>query len=91
LQQYFLNRFTDRVGSLFLGGSEEQFDIVRQYSIAFLEKYVSGNRDDWDVLERKDPLVTRYMIDVLPERDSHKKKDWPSGSRKPHRFRQNMF
>jgi predicted dienelactone hydrolase len=67
----FNNRFTDNMGSWFLGGSEEQFGVIRQYSIAFLERYVAGKRDIRDVLERKDPLVTRYMIDVLPELTGH--------------------
>jgi predicted dienelactone hydrolase len=68
----FNNRFTDSEGSWFLGGSEEQFEVIRRYSITFLEKYVNGKRDVIGVLERKDPLVTRYISDLLPERYSHK-------------------
>lgn len=67
----FNNRFTNNRGSWFLSGSEEQFEVIRRYSIAFLEKYVAGKRDIRNVLDRKDPLVTRYMIDVLPDPTSH--------------------
>ncbi len=57
----FNNRFTDKLGSRFLGGSEEQFEVIRRYSIAFLEKYVSGQEDGSGILERQDPLLTRYI------------------------------
>jgi len=57
----FNNRFTDKPGSSFLGGSEEQFDVIRRYSIAFLEKHVSGQEDVSGILERQDPLLTRYV------------------------------
>ncbi len=57
----FNNRFSDKFGSRFLGGSEEQFNVIRRYSIAFLEKYVAGKKDVNGVLERRDPLLTRYL------------------------------
>jgi predicted dienelactone hydrolase len=60
----FNNRFSDKPGSSFLGGSEEQFDVIRRYSIAFLEKYVSGQKDGGGILERQDPLVTRYTREL---------------------------
>lgn len=55
----FNNRFTDKPGSRFLSGSEEQFEVIRRYSIAFLEKYVAGHEDGSGILERQDPLLTR--------------------------------
>jgi predicted dienelactone hydrolase len=57
----FNNRFTDKPGSRFLGGSEEQFEVIRRYSIAFLERHVLGKNDDSGILERQDPLLTRYI------------------------------
>ncbi len=56
----FNNRFTDRPGTKFLGGSEEQFEVIRRYSIAFLEKYVAGKEDAGNVLEQQDPLLVSY-------------------------------
>ena len=57
----FNNRFNDRPGSHFLGGSEEQLKVVGRYSIAFLEKYVAGQEDGSRILDQQDPLVTRYL------------------------------
>ncbi len=62
----FNNRFTDKPGSRFLSGSEEQFEVIRRYSIAFLEKYVSGQEDGSGILERQDPLLTRYRREPRP-------------------------
>ena len=57
----FNNRFTDKPGSRFLGGTEEQFEVISRYSIAFLEKYVAGKMDHGRVLEQQDRLLTRYL------------------------------
>jgi hypothetical protein len=47
-------------GSL-LSGSEIQFEVIRHYSIAFLEKYVAG-KSGYDVtLERKESLLSRFL------------------------------
>jgi predicted dienelactone hydrolase len=62
----FNNRFTNKLGSRFLGGNEKQFDVIRKYSIAFLEQYAAGKRDVTGVLTRQDPRVTRYIRDVGP-------------------------
>jgi predicted dienelactone hydrolase len=43
-----------------LSGTEDQFEVIRRYSIAFLEKHVAGREDSGRVLERSDPLLTRY-------------------------------
>jgi predicted dienelactone hydrolase len=56
----FNNRFTDTVASEMLSGTEEQFEVIRRYSIAFLEKHVAGRGDAARVLEQKDPMLTRY-------------------------------
>ena len=60
----FNNNFSARVGSSFLGGHEKQFDVIRSYSIAFLEKYVAGREDMSGVLDRQDQLLTRYIRKV---------------------------
>jgi predicted dienelactone hydrolase len=56
----FNNRFVDKPGSRFLGGTEEQFEVIRRYSFAFLEKYAAGNTDN-GVLEQQDPFLTRFL------------------------------
>jgi len=64
----FNNRFTDRRAVRFLSENDEQlFDVIRRYSIAFLEKYVGGRKDAVQVLNQGDPLLTRYLRD--PGRD----------------------
>jgi len=61
----FNNRFSDHRWSRLLSGSEEQFEIIRRYSIAFLEKYVAGRNDPGQVLELDDPLLVRYLKDPV--------------------------
>lgn len=63
----FNNRFTDKPGSWLLSGSEEQFEVIRRYSIAFLEQYVAGRGDAGGVLGRQDPLVTRTLSELPRE------------------------
>lgn len=62
----FNNRFADNRRAKLLNGTEEQFEVIRRYSIAFLEKHVAGKRDSGHVLERSDPLLTRYVTKPLP-------------------------
>lgn len=57
----FNNRFVDNWRAHLLSGSEEQFELIRQYSIAFLEKHVAEKNYPDGVLEQQDPLLTRYM------------------------------
>ena len=56
----FNNRFTDRFGTGWLGGTEEQFEEIRRYGIAFLEEYVAGRPESGSLLERSDPRLSRY-------------------------------
>ncbi len=56
----FNNRFTDNRRARLVSGTEEQFEVIRRYSIAFLEKYVAGKKDLDHILERSDPMLTRY-------------------------------
>lgn len=63
----FNNRFTDNRGTKLLSGAEEQFEVIRRYSIAFLEKHVAGRKDPGHMLERCDPLLTRYHMEPVPD------------------------
>jgi len=62
----FNNRFVDNRRARLLSGTEEQFEVVRRYSIAFLEKYVSGKTDSDHVLERTDRMLLRYVREPGP-------------------------
>jgi len=73
----FDNRFSNTLGARLLSGTEKQFEVIRRYSIAFLEKYVAGKTDPDNVLEHGNAMVTRYLHESapgLPEQtpDSHK-------------------
>jgi predicted dienelactone hydrolase len=57
----FNNGFADTLGSRLLSGTEKQFDVIRRYSIAFLEKHAAGRNGNGDTLERSDPMLTRYI------------------------------
>jgi len=56
----FNNRLADTRGARLLSGTDEQFDVIRRYSIAFLEKHVAGREEAGKVLEKQDPMLTRY-------------------------------
>jgi predicted dienelactone hydrolase len=55
----FNNRSSEAAGAGLLSGTEDRFDVIRKYAIAFLEKHVAW-RDDGGVLERDDPRLSRY-------------------------------
>lgn len=57
----FNNRFADNLASSLLSGTEAQFEVIRRYSIAFLEKHVAGRKDAGHVLDQGDVLITRYL------------------------------
>lgn len=62
----FNNRFTGRRAARLLGGDDEGlFDVIRRYSIAFLEKHVVGRKSAEQVLSQNDPLLTRYSRDLV--------------------------
>ena len=63
----FSNRFDAGFRKQGWSGTEEQLEVIRRYSIAFLEKYVAGKKDGQRVLERKDPLLTRYVRDAVAD------------------------
>jgi predicted dienelactone hydrolase len=64
----FNNRFSNGIGARLMSGNEAQFDVIRRYSIAFLEKYVAGMKDTDDVLGRGDRMLIRYIF--RPAQDS---------------------
>ncbi len=57
----FNNRFTTRRAARFLSGTQAQFEVIRRYSIAFLEKHVARKKDADNVLGQKDALLARYI------------------------------
>jgi predicted dienelactone hydrolase len=61
----FNNRFAESPMTMLLSGTEEQFEVIRRYSIAFLEKHVEGRQESGHVLERGDPLLTRYAVEPM--------------------------
>ena len=57
----FNNRFADNHASKRLSGTGEEFEVIRLYSIAFLEKHVAENQSSDPILDQQHPLVVRYM------------------------------
>ncbi len=64
----FNNRLTATRRARLLSGTEAQFALIRRYAIAFLEKHVAGRKDSERVLQRSDPMLTRYTRDPSPHR-----------------------
>lgn len=64
----FNNRFADSFLASHMSGTPEQFELIRRYAIAFLEKHVARRSDVSadQVLARRDPLLIRYHIEPAP-------------------------
>lgn len=62
----FNNWYSDGLVKFLLSGSEDQFDVIRRYSIAFLEKYVAGNEAAGQLLAHKDAFFSRYVALTTP-------------------------
>jgi predicted dienelactone hydrolase len=77
----FNDRFDQAPSRWRLSGTEEQFAVIRRYSVAFLEKYVAGKRDVDHVLEQNDPLLTRYVRETVA--DAHKQDEERERRAKP--------
>lgn len=56
----FNNSFGTDFRAKLLSGTDQQFDVIRRYSIAFLEKYVAGRTSAEHLLEQNDPQLVRY-------------------------------
>ena len=63
----FNNRFVDNRRKRLLSGTEEQFEVIRRYSIAFLEKHIAGKKYADHVLECNDRMLTRYDKGLSPD------------------------
>ncbi|MEJ5378147.1 MAG: hypothetical protein WHX93_16345 [bacterium] len=61
----FNNRFSQSLGARLMSGSETQFEVIRRYSMAFLERHVLGKEEAEAVLRQKDPLITDYWSEPL--------------------------
>ncbi|MBW2411521.1 MAG: hypothetical protein JRF72_17115 [Deltaproteobacteria bacterium] len=57
----FNNRFTHKRSARWLSGTEEQFEVIRRYSIAFLKKHFAEKDGQDGVLKQQDALITRYL------------------------------
>lgn len=62
----FNNRFTDNFMASHLSGTQQQFALIRQYAIAFLEKHVAKKADAEHVLAQRDPQLVRYLFEPAP-------------------------
>lgn len=56
----FNNRFSNSLWVRLMSGTESQFEVIRRYSIAFLERHVLGGKDAERLLQEKDPLLASY-------------------------------
>lgn len=56
----FNNRSSFVSGALGFSGTEEQFEVINRYAIAFLQKHVAW-RDVGGVLDRQDPRLSRFL------------------------------
>jgi predicted dienelactone hydrolase len=73
----FNNGFADNLRTRLLSGTQEQFEVIRRYSIAFLEKHVAARKDCDHVLKQEHRLLTRYLSEPSPaasEQDSTSRK-----------------
>ena len=62
----FNSCLANHLGKMPPSGTEEQFEVIRRYSIAFLESYVAGRAGLDNALGREDAKLTRCLGDPLP-------------------------
>ncbi len=55
-------RLSDGVGSRAFSGNQKEFEVITRYSIAFLEKYVAGKSGQDEILNKKERMLTRFML-----------------------------
>ncbi len=55
----FNQRFSDTEGARRMSGTDEQLDVIRRHSIAFLERHVLGDEDAARILEAPDAALVR--------------------------------
>jgi predicted dienelactone hydrolase len=56
----FNNCLKDGWMARLFSGTEEQFDVIRRYSTAFLERYTAGQLDSEQDISKSDPMLTRF-------------------------------
>ena len=71
----FNNRFVDTRMARLLSGTEEQFEVIRRYSIAFLEKYVAEKEDVTHILEHSDPILAHFFKQPSLDPPNEKKRN----------------
>lgn len=59
----FDNRLTNNFMAKRMSGTEEEFDLIRHYSIAFLEKFVAGKTGYDDILKKSNPGLTKFLAE----------------------------
>lgn len=57
----FNNNLSPSFFAKWLSGNDKHFEVIRKYSIAFLEKYVNENNEADLILNEKDSFVTNYL------------------------------
>ncbi|NNL41976.1 MAG: hypothetical protein HKO79_05735 [Desulfobacterales bacterium] len=62
----FNNRFAENRRARMLIGTKKQFEVIRRYSIAFLEKHVAGKKDADQVLKGRDRMLAQYIRKLTP-------------------------
>lgn len=63
----FNNRFSDGRGAKKMSGTDEEFDAINEYSIAFLQKHIAGDSASDQVLERQGPALSKYVREPQSE------------------------
>lgn len=58
----FANQLMEGIGARFLSGTESEFDVIRPYSIAFLEKYAANKTGQDTLLRNKAAGFTRFEV-----------------------------
>lgn len=71
----FNGRLSDNLGARLLSGTEEELEVIRRYSIAFLETHVAGEERAGRALERGDPKLSRYEARPGPREQTTGRRD----------------
>ena len=56
----FNNRFEDNARNKLLSGTDEQYDVIRRYAIAFLQHHVVGEPGFEQVLQQRDSRLSQF-------------------------------
>ena len=64
----FNNRFKNTLLTRLMSGTEQQFDVICRYSIAFLETHVARRKKSNHVLKQTDSMLTHYEKELDSDR-----------------------